>query len=402
MPGQRPQDRVGARAGRRSSPTSSSTPATTSPTPTPCRRCCGRWSRCSSGPGASSWGPTTTSRPVPKNPARYLTGHARRARGTRPARLPVDLRRGAARARGWADLTNARDRRSTVGGRDVELVGVDDPHLEYDRYDAVAGPADRRRRPARSGVTARAVPAGARRDGRRRRSAGARRPHPRRPAVRCPVYGALVTNCDLDRGRAKGVSRWWPGAGRGAAAVVAPRGRRVAARLGRARAPRRTRRCGSPAGPRRRCSPWSPATPELRRLPGAVRAGWTDFGWPGRVGYPRCAGPVGSAAQPRGVAQLGSALRSGRRGRRFKSCHPDHCISAGQSHNSGRPARDGVSPQVSGDGLRLALPRALCVLAERPSGGRLNPGRLHQHCSAHPQEIMPRRSRINPTTAAPR
>jgi len=27
--------------------------------------------------------------------------------------------------------------------------------------------------------------------------------------------------------------------------------------------------------------------------------------------------------QPRGVAQLGSALRSGRRGRRFKSCHPD-------------------------------------------------------------------------------
>ena len=28
-----------------------------------------------------------------------------------------------------------------------------------------------------------------------------------------PGYGALVTNCDLDRGRAKGVSRWWPGAG---------------------------------------------------------------------------------------------------------------------------------------------------------------------------------------------
>ena len=26
----------------------------------------------------------------------------------------------------------------------------------------------------------------------------------------------------------------------------------------------------------------------------------------------------------RDVAQLGSALRSGRRGRRFKSCHPDH------------------------------------------------------------------------------
>ena len=29
----------------------------------------------------------------------------------------------------------------------------------------------------------------------------------------------------------------------------------------------------------------------------------------------------------RGVAQLGSALRSGRRGRRFKSCHPDDVMS---------------------------------------------------------------------------
>ncbi|MEY3222092.1 MAG: hypothetical protein RLZZ203_948 [Cyanobacteriota bacterium] len=27
----------------------------------------------------------------------------------------------------------------------------------------------------------------------------------------------------------------------------------------------------------------------------------------------------------RDVAQFGSALRSGRRGRRFKSCHPDSC-----------------------------------------------------------------------------
>ena len=29
----------------------------------------------------------------------------------------------------------------------------------------------------------------------------------------------------------------------------------------------------------------------------------------------------------RGVAQFGSALRSGRRGRRFKSCHPDCVVS---------------------------------------------------------------------------
>jgi predicted MPP superfamily phosphohydrolase len=28
-----------------------------------------------------------------------------------------------------------------------------------------------------------------------------------------PGYGALVTNCDLPTNRAKGLSRWWPGAG---------------------------------------------------------------------------------------------------------------------------------------------------------------------------------------------
>ena len=28
-----------------------------------------------------------------------------------------------------------------------------------------------------------------------------------------PGFGALVTNCDLDRSRAKGLSRWWAGAG---------------------------------------------------------------------------------------------------------------------------------------------------------------------------------------------
>ena len=27
-----------------------------------------------------------------------------------------------------------------------------------------------------------------------------------------PFHGALVTNCDLDTSRVKGVSRWWPGA----------------------------------------------------------------------------------------------------------------------------------------------------------------------------------------------
>ena len=35
--------------------------------------------------------------------------------------------------------------------------------------------------------------------------------------VAAPFYGTLVTNCDLDRSRAKGLSRWWPGAASGGA-----------------------------------------------------------------------------------------------------------------------------------------------------------------------------------------
>ena len=67
-----------------------------------------------------------------------------------------------------------------------------------------------------------------------------------------PFYGALVTNCDLDRGRAKGLSRWWPGAGGtlpGRHSHRMPPGSRCPQGSGR----RRMRRSGSPADPRRRC-----------------------------------------------------------------------------------------------------------------------------------------------------
>ena len=47
------------------------------------------------------------------------------------------------------------------------------------------------------------------RDGARLMIAG----HTHGGQLRVPGYGALVTNCDLDRYRASGLSRWWPGAG---------------------------------------------------------------------------------------------------------------------------------------------------------------------------------------------
>jgi predicted MPP superfamily phosphohydrolase len=159
-------------------------------------------------PGAFVLGSNDYFGPLLKNPAGYLLPD----RGTRRtgARLPTgDLVAGLAGA-GWADLTNARAA-VTIGGLDVELVGVDDPHLGLDRYDEVAGPAD----PSADltmGIShapyTRVLDAMVR-DGARLVVAG----HTHGGQLAVPWYGALVTNCDIDRHRAKGLSRWWPGAG---------------------------------------------------------------------------------------------------------------------------------------------------------------------------------------------
>lgn len=148
--------------------------------------------------------------PVPKNPLRYFNDSHRRGAETTHRRLPTaDLLRGLTAA-GWTDLTNARARRRIVGV-DLEFVGVDDPHLGYDRYARVAGPAA----PDADltiGVThapyQRVLDAMAH-DGAALLLAG----HTHGGQVCVPFYGALVTNCDLDTRRAKGLSRWWEGAG---------------------------------------------------------------------------------------------------------------------------------------------------------------------------------------------
>lgn len=147
--------------------------------------------------------------PQPKNPARYLLpgGRTRRSFG-RP--LPwQDLSAGMTDA-GWLDLDNARGRLS-VDGREVDLVGTDDPHIHLDRYDAVAGP------PAPAADLAMAVTHAPYRrvldamaaDGWPVILAG----HTHGGQLRVPVpgaprLGALVTNCDLPRRQARGLSRW--------------------------------------------------------------------------------------------------------------------------------------------------------------------------------------------------
>jgi predicted MPP superfamily phosphohydrolase len=148
--------------------------------------------------------------PTLKNPLRYLDDSHRRGSELTEERLPTDDLVAAFTGAGWVDLDNARTR-LTVGGLDLELVGVDDPHLGHDDYPAVAGEAA-----ADADLTIGVTHAPYQRvldamagDGARLLVAG----HTHGGQVCLPGWGALVTNCDLDTRRAKGLSRWWPGAG---------------------------------------------------------------------------------------------------------------------------------------------------------------------------------------------
>ena len=159
-------------------------------------------------PGVFVMGSNDYFAPSFKNPALYLTKAHARSSASIP--LPTtDLTEAFIRA-GWADLTNARAALS-VGGQAVEFVGVDDAHLNYDRYAEVAGAPD-----PSAALTVGVTHAPYRRvldsmtaDGAGLVIAG----HTHGGQLCLPFYGTLVTNCDLDRGRARGVSRWWPGAG---------------------------------------------------------------------------------------------------------------------------------------------------------------------------------------------
>ncbi|GAA2018273.1 metallophosphoesterase [Terrabacter terrae] len=160
-------------------------------------------------PGAFVLGSNDYFAPTLKNPLRYLTRHHARGVGTTPRLPTADLVRGL-RSQGWVDLTNRR-RCLSVRGQRIEFVGVDDPHLDYDRLDLVRGPASPDA-DVTLGIThapyQRVLDAYAA-DGAGLIIAG----HTHGGQVCVPGYGALVTNCDLDTSRVKGLSRWWPGAG---------------------------------------------------------------------------------------------------------------------------------------------------------------------------------------------
>jgi predicted MPP superfamily phosphohydrolase len=152
-------------------------------------------------PGAFVLGSNDYYAAAPKNPFKYFFPHHVRVMGDQ---LPTDDLVAGLVGGGWQDLTNTT---VVVGtdGRRIALRGVDDPHLKLDRLELVAGP------PPEADVAIGVVHAPEPRvldafaaDGDQLLLAG----HTHGGQLRVPGFGALVTNCGIDRARCRGVSRY--------------------------------------------------------------------------------------------------------------------------------------------------------------------------------------------------
>ena len=140
--------------------------------------------------------------PRPKNPLKYFKTNHKRVHGDE---LPWRELRDGMTARGWLDLTNTAGS-LTVDGRRIAFAGVDDPHLKLDRYDDVAGPADPDA-DVRIGLVHSPEPRVLDRftaDGYDLLLCG----HTHGGQLRVPFYGALVTNCGIDRQYVRWLHRW--------------------------------------------------------------------------------------------------------------------------------------------------------------------------------------------------
>jgi predicted MPP superfamily phosphohydrolase len=155
-------------------------------------------------PGLFVWGSNDYFAPTFKNPVTYLTRPGRKGR-EHPHELPWRELGAAFTDAGWVDLTHRR-LTMEINGTRLGFRGVDDAHLGRDRYALLAGAVDHEAEgdvvigithaPYRTVIDAMTY------DGCDLVVAG----HTHGGQVCVPLYGALVTNCDLDAARVKGLS----------------------------------------------------------------------------------------------------------------------------------------------------------------------------------------------------
>jgi predicted MPP superfamily phosphohydrolase len=169
-------------------------------------------------PGAFVMGSNDYLAAKPLNPTKYLRrgDPSSRTRGKGPLNDWGTLRDTFTKA-GWHDLTNrsAVLPLAGVAGPTIGLVGVDDPHIRRDKYEeasaALTPDGTSTRTLPDTDITLGIVHAPYRRvldamaaDGLPLIIAG----HTHGGQLRLPFFGALVTNCDLDRRRASGLSTY--------------------------------------------------------------------------------------------------------------------------------------------------------------------------------------------------
>lgn len=173
-------------------------------------------------PGAFVFGSNDYFVSRPKNPFAYFAGPSHIKK--KATRLDTDaLRAFLVNDLGWQDINNDA-RRLTVAGVTIDLVGVDDPHIFYDRCDTALAHLDDLREadalpagtvaPDLATITIGVTHAPYRRILDQFTDSGADiifAGHTHGGQVCVPGVGALVTNCDIPRRQASGFSTWQSG-----------------------------------------------------------------------------------------------------------------------------------------------------------------------------------------------